>query len=307
MELNLAPFKYRNIFSKDGGPINRLSVAFWERPSRPPEFEAVAFLSPELVPQWYKNSAIYSEGHGSGTHKIRNIACYIAMSEAMERWAYFVASDSPQHRLFGFDIEPNTNGMAAFPGLIKTPARKRANWEAVERWSIVEWWHDKLPAILSPGSSRNSGAIYISQPFNGCHTVITWSQIASGGTVYGFAAADTPETALNKASIEQARNIIVLEQFYKGSRCLSEDFIADEKNFIYDRRLIFFASSHGSDIFWKKAMSSSKLHTIPEPPAKLIDCEINGLWSRYAIVWRILYKQTSYEHLDKSRHDIFLF
>ncbi|MEK7721871.1 MAG: hypothetical protein AAB359_05730, partial [Elusimicrobiota bacterium] len=282
MELNLSPFKYRNIFSKDGGPIDRLNVSLLEQPGKTQEFEAVAFLLPDIVPQWHKNSTIYCGGHGGGTHHMRNIACYIAMSEALERWAYFGPSFGEQQILFGFDVEPSTSGMAAFPGLTKRPARVRANWEAVERWSLLEWWYGRLPAVLSPGSGRAAGALYISQPLKDCCAVIIWATLASGSMAYGFAAADTPETALHKASIEKARNTTALTRFFNKELFLSQDFIADGQYPIYDRRLIFFASPPGGDMFWDRAISSSDLNITPVIPPKLIDTEIKGPWSKYA-------------------------
>ncbi|MBP7795686.1 MAG: hypothetical protein KA059_02785 [Elusimicrobiales bacterium] len=306
MEINLSPFKYRNIFSTDGGPILRLNV-FHPDIKQKNDYEAVAFLLPSLVPKWHKKSSIYNNGHGNGTHRLRNVACYIAISEALERWAYFNVCVGKEAVKFGFDIEPNTTGMAAFPGVTKTSARIRANWEAVERWSIVEWWNNLLQCELLSGSNRRSGALCITSPFKNFYTVITWATILSGEVAYGFASADNPKKSIRKACIEQNRNILALNRLKKDVPLPLKKIIIDKKQPLFDRRLIFFASKEGFDMFWEKVVSSVKMPVDMKLPDKLVDGEIIGPWSKYATVWRILYKHALYEHVNELRYDFFMF
>ena len=87
MDFNLAPLRYRNILSRDGGPIERIEIRKLGTTDKQ-TYEAVAFLAPTLVPPWHRKSALYSCGHGGGTHSSRNVACHISISEAMERWAF---------------------------------------------------------------------------------------------------------------------------------------------------------------------------------------------------------------------------
>ena len=189
MDLNLAPYRYRNILSVHGGPVEKI-VSSQIGTKENPQHEAVSFLVPALVPDWHRKSSLYSAGHGGGTHRQQNVACHMAISEAMERWAFLGTLNSPQAALYGFDIEPSTSGMAAFPGLTTKPARVRADWEAVERWALLEWWGGRLSAVLSQESDRSAGALYLSLPFKDRTAVIVWSELPAGGTAYGFAAAD---------------------------------------------------------------------------------------------------------------------
>src|ERR1022692_2454767 len=81
----------------------------------------------------------------------------------MERWAFRVKVRAPDRELYGFDIDESSNGMAAFPGLFHTEARKRALLEAVERASVIAWWEGVLdgevrstdwPGISALGAGR---------------------------------------------------------------------------------------------------------------------------------------------------------
>ena len=304
MDINLAPLRYRNILLIHGGPLDKIAVTDIGTPEHP-QYEAVAFLSPSHVPAWHRNSPLYNTGHGGGTHRLRNVACHIAISEAMERWAFLQTVHGPLAGRYGFDVEPSTSGMAAFPGLTTETARIRADWEAVERWALLEWWNGKLSATLTPGSSRTDGTLLLSLSAKDRRAVILWSTLQGGNTAYGFAAADSTETAIKKARIEQARNVVVLNRFFEGHRPV-EEFIADEDLPVYDRRLVFFSTPAGKQVFWEN-VGASTATIINHPGAqKIIDSEIPGPWSRYAAVWRTLYVQGS-AHLDKSRRDIFLF
>ena len=306
MDFNLAPFKYRNILSSQGGPIAKI-IASQIGTQKKPQYEAVAFLVPTLVPDWHRKSALYCEGHGGGTHSMQNVACHMAISEALERWAFLETLYSRQAAEYGFEIEPSTSGMAAFPGLTTKPAQTRADWEAVERWALLEWWGGRLSASLSPGSSRLAGFLYPSLPFKDRDAVIVWNTLPAVGTVYGFAAADNRESAEGKALIEQARNNVVLSRFYSDAKISKGSFISDESQTIYDRRLVFFSTQAGNKIFWDKVRSSTTEHITPPNPQKIVDREIPGPWNRYTTVWRVLYAQHPDIEISKPQHDIFVF
>lgn len=305
MDFNLAPLKYRNILATSGGPLERITVE-QAGPQEELRYEAVAYLVPSLVPEWHKKSSIYSGGHGGGTHKLRNVACHIAISEALERWAFLQTLYGPAASQYGFDIEPSTSGMAAFPGFTSETARMRADWEAVERWALLAWWEGRLSAAERPDSDKNEGAISLSLPFKDKNAVVLWRALPGGNMAYGFAAADSEETALEKASVELGRNIVALNQFYGDRGADVRQFIADVELPVYERRLIFFSTAEGYEVFRARISSSTARMVAPREATKLIDREITGPWSRYATVWRTLYTQGA-EHLDKARHDIFLF
>jgi len=306
MDFNLAPLRYRNILSRDGGPIEKIEIRQLGAADKP-EYEAVAFLSPALVPPWHRKSALYSGGHGGGTHKLRNIACHMAISEAMERWAFlgtFKGADAAQ---YGFDIDPSTSGMAAFPGLTTNTARERSDWEAVERWALPEWWDGRLSAVLSPGSNLQTGTLQIKLPFMNRKMVITWSTLAIGKTAYGFAAADDTGSAILKAQIEKERNAVVLSRFDSGKSYSTEDFIADKNRILYDRRLVFFSTPDGKKVFWDKVTSTVSAKITAQIPTKIVDREIPGAWSRYATVWRTLYASRAAGLVNETIHNIFVF
>jgi len=143
--INLAGLRYRKVFTEEGGPIERIETAdFTVESSR--MFQANAFMRTGLLAT-RSSRAVYSDAAGSGTHASPMVARFMAISEAMERWAYHATALSPERTAYGFDVDPMSNGMAAFPGFFAIQARRKAYLEAVERFSIIAWWEGMLPAL----------------------------------------------------------------------------------------------------------------------------------------------------------------
>jgi hypothetical protein len=124
---------------------------------------------------------------------------------------------------------------------------------------------------------------------------------------FGFAAAGKLSAALAHARIEEARNANVLSELFRATSSSPEDFPFKGLRLSYERRLAFFSSAAGGALFREKLASSCGQMAVPERPRTILDCELQGPWAKYATVWRVLYEQSSRDHLDDDRHDFFLF
>ena len=140
--LSVAGYRYRNVLESEGAGRGAARI-FGLRSAD------VSGKRLDKVVSRRKKFALYSDADGTGTSETPMVARYMAISETMERWAYRVKVRANDRELYGFDIDESSNGMAAFPGLFHTEARKRALLEAVERVS-TSWWarstarHDRV-------------------------------------------------------------------------------------------------------------------------------------------------------------------
>ena len=142
--LNFAAFRYRAIMAVAGGPIERLEISdttvLGQR-----EFLASAFLREGLGDDGIRFETC-SAASGSGTAPSPMVARFMALSEALERWAHWQLHPSAAGIPYGFGIDPSSNGMAAYPGLWRRQARTGALMEASERFNLLNWWEGHLPA-----------------------------------------------------------------------------------------------------------------------------------------------------------------
>lgn len=297
--LSLAPFRYRNILEKDGGPVRKVNAsegALWDGSSR---FFAAASLVPSLRPAGPKRLALYDDDDGGGTHPSKNMACFIAISEALERWAYYATRRGERRSEFGFDREDSTTGMAAFPGFTPSPARERARHEAAERWGLLEWWQGKLPARGLGLSCSRAEAAEVITPFPDTRLVILWTKCPeSGAYAYGFAGAGDIRKAVDRAGVELTRNITVLDRRASSSE-------SGPVKLMGERRLVRFSTADGFNAFQSRLEASKALSSCPETPGSIVDAEVPGPWSRYTQVWRVLYPHAKPD--DDSEIDVFAF
>mgnify|MGYP001562072349 CR=1 FL=1 len=108
----LGPWFYRNLL--DSNDIIELPEFFKaEILTGETLFEAICSLNKNLRPDWVSKSDVYNNRDGAGTSKYKNIAVYKAISETLERWAFYVVADTKDAKKFCFDINPSTAGMAA--------------------------------------------------------------------------------------------------------------------------------------------------------------------------------------------------
>ena len=109
-------------------------------------FLANAFLRAGLAGDTARNE-VFSAANGSGTSDSPMVARFMALSEALERWAHWQLCTRADGGIpYGFDVDPSTNGMAAYPGLWGRQARPGALMEASERFNLLNWWEGHLPA-----------------------------------------------------------------------------------------------------------------------------------------------------------------
>lgn len=305
--INLAPFNYRKALEEDGGPIQKISVGRTRLWDGTPCYSAAAELVSHLRPSPSRTLEIYDDADGGGTSRSRNLACFVAVSEALERWAYYAASTGPSRAALGFDVDDSTTGMAAFPSLTASRARKNAYQEAAERWSILEWWRGSLKGRLLPDRGDSLNSIEILNPFPGSKVVVIWAEVPEfAGTAFGFAAAKTCGEAVERAIVELTRNCNALSRFYarSGRTPSSVDVgaVADP----LEKRLIHFSTPKGLSTFLARIAASFAAPSDCPLPEKIVDHEVSGPWSQYARVWRVLYRHELGAD-DERDLDIFAF
>ena len=285
--LSLAAFRYRNVLTRSGGPIERMQLAdmliLGQR-----EFLANAFLRDGLAGAPWKDT-VFSPASGSGTSSSPMVARFMAISEAMERWAHWQLHGGPEGHRYGFDVDPSSNGMAAFPGFYRRQARQGALMEAAERFNLLNWWEGRLPASESatrwPGV--RSATICSSAPGV---TVILFKRTEQGFFAYGHGAAMDHDAACRKAAAEMERHALIIARFahaHVGRLC---DQLPPDAHPI-ERRTLFFATEAGHELFLERLRSRPH-----KPPAELrlvFDGPVPGPWSQYADVWRVVYAPPS--------------
>src|ERR1700691_102703 len=207
--LSVAGYRYRNVLESEGGPVSRVSLREFPVYGRP-MYQANAWLSDKVVSR-RKKFALYSDADGTGTSETAMVARYMAISETMERWAYRVKVRAADRELYGFDVDESSNGMAAFPGLFQTEARKRALLEAVERSSVIAWWEGVLDGEVRSTDWPGINALVLPSPIGFGVTVVAFREVRDGCFAYGHGAAKDFFGAAERAVMELALNEYVLD------------------------------------------------------------------------------------------------
>lgn len=283
--VTFAAYQYRDVLAEHGGPIKTLEIT--KCSGR--DYQANAWLRDGLRPAPRRRS-IYGTCDGTGTHRSPLIARFIAVSEALERWAHHeMASVTPGDG--GFDIDPTSNGMAAFPSITCGPARRRALLEAVERASLFDWWEGRLAGERVQTRWKGVEAVRLENPFACGVTAITFHEIAPGWFSYGHAAAGDWRQACARAAVEMNRSALVLERY----RRRAEEGKAPQVVEIGERRCLFFASAAGHQQFIEH-LHRPAVASVPSWRIAF-DAELKGPWSRYAKVWRVVIPPATGEFL----------
>ncbi len=294
--LSLASLRYRNVLASHGGPVERIETG--EFPVRGRRvIQANARLIPGLTRP--RQLSLYGTADGTGTHPVASIARHKAVSEALERWAFHAVVCSDRAAEFGFDIDPSSNGMSAFPGLLRRQARRTALLEAVERFSLISWWEGMIDGQQFETDWPGVSAVAINGPFGGV-TVITWALTEWGGLAYGHAAEESFTAACERAIVELARHEWLLR-----SKWLA--FAAGETpkpSSIFEQRCLFFASPEGHDLFQQRL---GRRASGPQPQPEIIcDRDIPGPWDEYATVWRFALRPPTDGYLRGGERYFFL-
>jgi hypothetical protein len=284
---NLAAFRYRHALAASGGPIQGLEVADAVVLGRR-EFLANAFLRDGLVNMPWKQE-VFSTANGSGVAPSPMVARFMAISEALERWAHWQTHTGPDRSKYGFDVDPSTNGMAAFPGLWKRQARPGALMEAGERFNLLHWWEGHLPAAETSTHWPGVRAAVICSEVPGI-TVILYRRTPEGFVAYGHGSAMDYSAACRKAAVEMDRHAQVLSRFALTHAGRIDAQLPPSAHPI-ERRSLFFATEPGHELFLERLRSAPRK---PAPkPRRVFDGVIPGPWSRYADVWRVAYEPPS--------------
>jgi len=291
---SLAAIKYRNVLAEFGGPIAQVySAPFAIYGSN--SYQANAYLTPGLIPQ-KRVREIYGNADGTGSSSSPQIARYMAISEAMERWAFHTEYNGPRAEKYGFKADRSTNGMAAFPGLLKGQCQKRSRFEALERLALISWWDGRISASPTSSPAPGVNVLRLHHPADFGEAVIVYRYSRSGHVSYGHAAARTVAGATARAMVELARNeFVVTYHKIRGGGDNVKDF--------FERRCLYFATPQGHEEFL------AKIHSRPSKAAPqwepVFDGEIIGPWSKYATVWRTAVRMPTLDFLDRRLNFFF--
>lgn len=280
---NLASYRYRNVLSGVGGPVEQIEMADTVILGRR-EFLANVRLRAGLVGDT-GHSTLYSSANGSGVARSPMVARFMAISEAMERWAHWQVHNRTDAYRYGFDVDPSSNGMGAFPGLFRRQARPSALMEATERFNLLNWWEGRLPASESATRWPGVSAATICSSAPGI-TVILFMRTAEGFFAYGHAAAMDFEGACRKAAGEMERHALAVSRFALAHAGEIRNRLPPDAHPI-ERRTLFFATEAGHELFLERLRS--RPHKPLAEPRLIFDGFIPGPWSRYADVWRVVY------------------
>jgi hypothetical protein len=293
MSISLAALRYRSVFTEDGGPIDRVTTSscavFGET-----QVQANAYLRPELS-VGKPPHALYGQADGTGSSASAAVACHMAISEALERWAFLAThrgSDAPR---YGFDVDRSSNGMAAFPGLFRHEAARRARLEALERYAVISWWDGRLEADIRPAPIPSVELVRIHHNA-GEGEVVILIQKTRAGYSFGHAAGATVTSAAIRAAVELARaDFVITAHRAKGA-------LVKVANFLERRALHFSTESGYAEVRARLARGADR----PAPKWQpVFDGEVKGPWSRWTTVWRCAVAMPTEEYLEPSSNFFF--
>lgn len=290
---NFSPWNYKNLVSNE---VFFVKCEFYKVNVFDEDifYEANSFLEDSLRPSWISVSKIYKNSDGTGTAKHKNTAVYKAISEGLERLAFYETADT-NPKNFCFDLNPTTTGLAAFPHFLTKYARANAFNEAIERWAIHEFNFNRLPVIKHNSNYTNLNVFEIVTPFKDVKVCLL-SYFDNSRYSYAFAAAENLTAAKTRAKIELNRNVAVLKKASENNELILQAAL--------DKTLIFFSSVEGHEKFL------SLIRTAPEKiknqhPKVICDKELVGPWTKYAKVWRYLLEDSYFD--TSTDHTFFMF
>ena len=294
--ISLAPLRFRNVLEAQGGPIAKIESGSFSMRGRP-----VVLANATLVSGLVRKGSLvlFSSADGTGTDPVANVARHKAVSEALERWAFHATVRSGAASDFGFDVDPSSNGMSAFPGLRPRNARRSAVLEAVERYCLISWWEGHAAAEPIETDWPGVKAVAIEGPFGGV-AVVVYARTPWGGYVYGHAAEESFSAACERAVAELSRSERILRSAWLA---VAAGATVAPSN-IFERRCLFFASEEGHALFQER-LAQPASGSMPRPDV-ICDREIPGPWSRYATVWRFALRPPSDGYIHGGERYFFL-
>ncbi|MDQ8195426.1 hypothetical protein QEH59_13400 [Coraliomargarita sp. SDUM461004] len=294
--LNLAPLRYVKVMEADGGPIARLEHAYCDI-FGVPCVHAVAYLKQGIVAPELLQMRVIAQPDGAGAHESAQIACYMAISEAMERWAVHYCRERLISGMGGMDLDFSSNGFAAYPGVFRRQAREAAYRESIERHCLIGWWEGLLGHRCIENPRPGVSAIIIDHRFSAHTVVLLWSMTAYGHS-YSFGAGHNVAHAVQRALVELSRTQSMLKQLVK----LSLPLRAGRRGDVFERRIHYFSTDEGVSLFLERLKRQVK--TVRARPKVLFDSAVYGPWDAYASVWRTVFEAPSQDYLSE-REDYF--
>lgn len=278
--LSLAAIKYRHVLASEGGPIAKI-VSSPVVVSGRSAIQANAFLTPGLAP---RKPGMRSMADGAGLHRSVRIARAMAVSEALEHWAYLSVHSGPNARRYGFGEPASTAGMAAFPGLFKSQARHLARLEALEHFTTASWWERRCTGLPVESRHPSIRIVRLFPPWDFGEVVIVYRESRSGHVSYGRAAGSTLAEAIERA-------IKRLSESEFAITCLKLSLHNHSNLSLNERRCLHFASADGFREFLARVGAAP---SSPSPRWQpIFDGELAGPWSRYTTVWRTALRMPS--------------
>lgn len=258
-------------------------------------FVSNAWLHEDLIPEGRRGRSRAPLGTGLDSSSM--LARHKALSEAIERWAFLTKIEEEPHA-YGFDRDPSSNGMCAFPGVRHASAREGALAEAIEHFCISLWWIGALShEMLLESGKRSPQLVRIHNPFTRHVVMLAFGRAENGLVAYGTGAGMTVDQASAKASSEQAVGRLSLELIGGPSGDVPAAQL-ERSNYLV-KRLIYFSQPNGHVEFMERISEGPTCK--PFPPSTIFDGEIRGPWSRFATVWRVAFEPASPDFLDSSR------
>ena len=290
--MNLAPFRYRNVLSRHGGPIRATECAMTSVMGHR-VFQANAYLADGLRPVPPSN-VLFGNPDGSGTAQRPMVARYKAISEALERWAHYAIYTSADRGAYGFDVDPSSNGMAAFPGLFGRQARRRAWGEAAERFAVIGWWSGAIDAqpVASPWPDVQAWQF---ENAVSNHAVVLLHAMADDDVhAWGHGSGDNLQQACMQAAVELARSQFVLRRHLRRKQTER----APDVRSMLERRCLHFSTAAGYAEVTER-LARKKWRTAH--PRVVFDGELLGPWSEYTCVWRTVLEPPSEAFLQHDQ------
>lgn len=289
--ISLAPWFYKDLLGQnliiESPDFYKINLITGEE-----VFESNVRLKDNLRPKWLNKSEIYKDCDGSGTAMHKNIAIYKAISEAIERYAFYVSIESNESEYF-FDKNPSTTGMAAFPSFSTKQARLFARQEAIERWAIYQFNFSTLPIVKHDSHIKSLFKYEIIVPYKDTKVALMHFK-TDFGNIFGFGAGRSIDDAFKKAVVELDRNF----------RVLRKGLSLSASNATVDRTLFYYLSSEGGDKF-NTLLESSPSKIRSDLPRIICDKEMKGPWTKYAKVWRFLLDDSFFD--ASTDHTFFTF
>lgn len=278
------------------GPIVGISTSahpsFWRR--------LLWYSTAELHPRWLdpsrKGVELLFGGAGWSTDK-ENSQC-IAVTEAIERWAYrFYATSGAKE--CGIDLDPTTNGFAALPSAMGSlPLMMHAYHEALERWALNRMWDDA--GIRFREAQPEDDLLPMFSQFKGCvkcFTATLQGQVLEsipaepvvfclcvffnerGGAIPGSACTKSSSSAVRRAMLEAYVHVRAFSRLERKAASSMD---------ITEERLLFFATEPraGAMVSERLRLSDSP---IPQQTTKIIlSKHLPGPWNPEVDIYRVI-------------------